>query len=153
MAKNCWSGLIFRLIFIDSHFIILTISLTCIWKWLTNMCPLKIYVSWDFCFSVSEWCLILCHPMDSSTSGFPILHHPPELAQTHVHLVSDVMQPSHLLSSPSSPAFNPSQHQDFFQWVSFCIKWPNIGVLSSASVLPVNTQDWLVWSPCSPRDS
>ena len=93
--------------------------MTCIWKWLTHIYPLKNYVSWDCCcFSVTEWCLILCNPMDSSTSGFPILHHLPELAQTHVHWVSNVIQPSHPLSSPSSPAFNPSQHQDFFQWVS-----------------------------------
>ena len=47
-----------------------------------------------------------------------------ELTQTYVHSVSDVIQPSHPLSSPSPPAFNLSQHQDLFQWVRFCIRWP-----------------------------
>ena len=94
--------------------------MTCIWNWLTYMYPLKNYVSWDdCCCSVIESCLILCDPMGSSTSGFPVLHYLPELAQTHIYWVSDVIQPSHLLLSPSPPAFNPSQHQDFFQWVSY----------------------------------
>ena len=56
-------------------------------------------------------------PMDCSTPGFPVHHHLPELPQTHVHWVSDAIQPSHPLSSPS-PAFNLSQHQCLFQWVS-----------------------------------
>ena len=60
----------------------------------------------------------LCDSMDSSTPGFPALHHLPELAQTHVHWVGDAIQPSHPLSSPSAPAFDLSQHQGFFQWVS-----------------------------------
>ena len=60
----------------------------------------------------------LCHPMDCSTPGFPVHHQYPELAQTHVHLVSDAIQPSHPLSSPSLPAFNLSQHQGLFQWVT-----------------------------------
>ena len=55
--------------------------------------------------------------MDSSTSCFPVHHQLPELAQTHVHQVSDAIQPSYLLSSPSPPAFNLSQHQGLFQWV------------------------------------
>ena len=56
--------------------------------------------------------------MDCSTPAFPVLHHLPELAQTHVQWVSDAIQPSHPLSSASPPAFNPSQHQGLFQWVS-----------------------------------
>ena len=59
-----------------------------------------------------------CNPMDCSTPGLPVHHQPPELTQTHVHWVSDVIQPSHPLSSPSPPAFNLSQHQGIFQWVS-----------------------------------
>ena len=55
--------------------------------------------------------------MDSSTSCFPVHHQLPELAQTHVHQVSDAIQPSYLLSSPSPPAFNLSQHQGLSQWV------------------------------------
>ena len=56
--------------------------------------------------------------MDCSMPGFPVLHLLPELAQTHVLFVSDAIQPSHPLLSPSPPAFNLSQHQDLFQWVS-----------------------------------
>ena len=63
-------------------------------------------------------CLTLCNPMDCSTPGLPVHHQLPELAQTHVHRVSDAIQPSHCLSSPSPPALNLSQHQDLFQWVS-----------------------------------
>ena len=57
-------------------------------------------------------------PTDCSTPGFPVHHQLPELAQTHVHWVSDAIQPSHPLSSPSPSAFNLSQHQGLFQWVS-----------------------------------
>ena len=56
--------------------------------------------------------------MDCSTPGLPVHHQLPELAQTHVHGVSDAIQPSHPLSSPSPPAFNLSQHQGLFKWVS-----------------------------------
>ena len=59
-----------------------------------------------------------CGPVDCNTSGFPVLHHLPEFAQTHVHRVSDAIQPSHPLSSPSSPALNLSQNQGLFQRVS-----------------------------------
>ena len=62
--------------------------------------------------SVTQSCPILCNPMDCSTPGFPVYHQLPELGQTHVHHVSDTIQPSHPLSSPSSPAFSLSQHQD-----------------------------------------
>ena len=60
----------------------------------------------------------LCNPMDCSTPGFPGHHQLLELAQTHVHRVSDAIQPSHPLSSLSPPAFNLSKHQGLFQWVS-----------------------------------
>ena len=68
--------------------------------------------------SVSQSRLTLCNPMDCSTPGFPVHHQLPELAQTHVHWVSDAIQSSHSLSSPSSLAFNLSQHQGLFHWVS-----------------------------------
>ena len=61
--------------------------------------------------SVSQFCPTLCNPMDCSTPGFPVHHQLLELAQTHVHRVSDAIQPSHPLSSPSPPAFDLSQHQ------------------------------------------
>ena len=60
--------------------------------------------------SVTQSCLTLCNLMDSSILGFPVLHQLLELAQTHVHWVSDAIQPSHPLLSPSSPAFNLFQH-------------------------------------------
>ena len=56
--------------------------------------------------------------MDCSVPGFPVLHHLPESAKTHIHWDSDAIHPSHPLSSPSPPAFNLSQHQALFQWVS-----------------------------------
>ena len=56
--------------------------------------------------------------MDSSTPGLPVHHQLPEFTQTHVHWVSDAIQPSHPLSSPSPPDFNLCQHQGLFQWVS-----------------------------------
>ena len=63
-------------------------------------------------------CQTLCDPMDCSMPGFLVHHQLLELAQTHVYRVSDAIQPSHLLSSPSPPTFNTSQHQGLFKWVS-----------------------------------
>ena len=70
------------------------------------------------CCSVAQWCLTLCDPMDCSTPGFPVHHQLLEFAQTHTHWVSNAIQSSHPLSSPSTPAFNLSQYQGLFQWVS-----------------------------------
>ena len=109
--------------------------------------------------SVTQSCPTLCNPMDCSMPGFPVHHQLLEPVQTHVHWVGDAIQPSHPLLSPAPPAFNLSQHQSPFQ-----------GVSSShqvAKVLEFQLQqqsfqwvfrvdflyDWLVWSPCSPRDS
>ena len=64
--------------------------------------------------SVTRSCLTLCDPMDYSTPGFPVHHHLPELAQTHVYRVDDAILPSHSLSSPPS-AFNLPQHQGLFK--------------------------------------
>ena len=68
--------------------------------------------------SVAQSCLTLCIPMNYRTPGLPVHHQLPEFAQTHVHWVSDAIQPSHPLSSPSPPALSLSQHQGLFQWVS-----------------------------------
>ena len=68
--------------------------------------------------SVAQSCLTLCDPMNRSTPSLPVYHQLPEFTQTHVHQVSDAIQPSHPLSSPSPPAPNPSQHQSLFQWVN-----------------------------------
>ena len=68
--------------------------------------------------SVAQSCPTLCNPMNHSMPGLPVHHQLLEVTQTHVHRVSDAIQPSHPLSSPSSPAPNPSQHQGLFQWVN-----------------------------------
>ena len=65
--------------------------------------------------SVAQSCLTVCDPMNCSTPGLPVHHQLPEFTQIHVHRVSDAIQPSHPLSSPSPPAPNPSQHQSLFQ--------------------------------------
>ena len=67
--------------------------------------------------SVAQSYPTLCDPMNCSTPGLPVHHQYPKFTQTHVHRVCDAIQPSHPLSSPS-PAPNPSQHQNRFQWVS-----------------------------------
>ena len=68
--------------------------------------------------SVNQLCLTLCDPMDCSMPGLPVHHQLPEFTQTHVHRLSDPIQSSHPLSSPSPPAFSLSQYQGLFQWVS-----------------------------------
>ena len=68
--------------------------------------------------SVAKSCLTLCSSMDCSTPGFPVHHQLPELTETHVHWISDVIQPSHPLSSHSPPAFNLSHYPGLFKWVS-----------------------------------
>ena len=65
--------------------------------------------------SVAQSCPTLCDPMNRSTPGLPVHHQLLEFTQTHVHRVSDAIQLSHPLSSPSPPAPNPSQHQSLFQ--------------------------------------
>ena len=82
--------------------------------------------------------------MNCSMPGLPARHQLPEFTQTHVHGVSDAIQPSHPLSSPSPPVPSPSQHQSLFQWVFSTWGGQSIGVSASASFLPKNTQ---VWSP------
>ena len=108
--------------------------------------------------SVTQSCLILCDSMDCSTPGFSVHHQLPELIQTHVYRVGDVIQPSHPLSSPSPPAFNLSQHQGLLKWVSsshqvakvlgFQLQHQSFQWIFRTDFL----KDWLVGSPCSPRD-
>ena len=125
--------------------------------WHTNILSA---LSFAFQFSsVAQLCLSLCDPKDCSVPGFPVHHQFPEPIQTHVHRVGDAIQPSHPLSSPSPPAFNPSQHQDLFQWVSFSNQMAKIleFQLQHQSLQWIFRTDflfdWLVWSPCSSRDS
>ena len=68
------------------------------------------------CSSVIQLCTTLCNPTDYSPPVLPVHQQFPEFTQTHVHWVSEAIQPSHPLSYPSSPAFNLSQHQGLFKW-------------------------------------
>ena len=88
--------------------------------------------------------------VDCSMPGLPIHHQLLKFTQTHVHWVDDAIQPSHPLSSPSPPAFNLSQHQGLFKWVSSCITWPkywsfsfNISPSNEYSGLISFRMDWL----------
>ena len=94
--------------------------------------------------SVAQSCPTLCSPMDCSMPGFPVLHHLPELAQTHIQWVGDAIQPSNTLLSPSPPVFNLSQHQGICQRVGFFASGGQSIEASSASasVLPMNIQGW-----------
>ena len=93
--------------------------------------------------SVTQSSPTLCDPMDYSMPGFPVHHQLPELAQTHVHWAGDAIQPSHPLLPPSPPAFNLSQHQGLFQWVSSSIRSPKYWSFSfSISPSSLNIQDW-----------
>ena len=78
----------------------------------------KCLFSFSSSSSVPQLCLTLCNPTDCSTPGFPVHHQLPEPTQTHVHCIGDAIQPSHPLLSPPPPAFNLSQHQGLFKWVS-----------------------------------
>jgi len=88
---------------------------------ITIHCNNCVYPSFDGSVqfsSVTQSCLTLCNPMNCSTPGLPVHHQLPEFTQTHIHQVSDAIQPSHHLLSPSPLALNLSQHQGLFKWVS-----------------------------------
>ena len=109
----------------------------------------NIYIQFS---SVTQSCQILCHSMP----GLPVHHQFLEFTQIHVHWLGDAIQPSHPLLSPFPPAFNLSQHQGLFQWVSSSHQVAKVLEFSaSASVLPMNTQDWspLGWTGGIPLQS
>ena len=95
------------------------------------------------CCSVAQSCPTLCNTMNCSTPAFPVLHHLPELAQTHIHWVGDAIQPSHPLSSPSL-ALNLSQHQGLFQWVSSLHQVTKVLEFFSFSISPSNEYSGLI---------
>ena len=108
--------------------------------------------------SVVQSCPIVCDTMGCRTLGFPVHHQLLELDQTHVHQVSDAIQPFHSLPSPSPPTFNLSQHQGLFQWVSsshrvakileFQLQHQSFQWIFRTNFL----YNWLVGSLCSSRD-
>ena len=83
---------------------------------------------------VAQSCPTLCNPMNHSTPGLPVHHQLPEFTQTHVHRVSEAVQPSHPLSSPSPPASNTSKHQSVFQWVNSSHEWPKYWSFSFSNI-------------------
>ena len=109
--------------------------------------------------SVAQSCPTLCDPMNCSTPGLPVHHQLPEFTQTHVHRVSDAIQPSHPVLSPSPPTPSPSQHQSLFQWVNSSHEVAKVLEFQlqhqSFQRNPRSDlrQNGLVGSPCSPRDS
>ena len=92
--------------------------------------------------SVAQSCPTLCDPMNHSMPGLPVHHQLPEFTQTHVHWVSDAIQPFHPLSSPSPLAPNPSQHQSFPMSQLFPWGGQSTGVSALASFLPKKSQGW-----------
>ena len=103
----------------------------------------RIYAQWNIQFSsVDQSCLTFCDPMNCSTPGLPVHHQLPEFTQTNVHWVSDAIQPSHPLSSPSLPAPNPSQHESFPVSQLFAWGGQSTGVSALAPVLPKKSQGW-----------
>ena len=88
-------------------------------------------------------CVWLCDSMDCRMPGLSVHHQLPEFAQTHVHWVSDTIQPSHPLSSPSPPAFNLSQHQVFSNEPVLCIRQPKYWSFSF-NISPSNEYSGLI---------
>ena len=111
-------------------------------KWYQNMSsPFEKSVE-EGC-SVTQLCLTVCDPMNCSTPGFPVLHQLPGLAQTYIHWVSNTIQPSYPLSSPSFPAFSLSSFRVFSnKWV-LCIRWPKYWSFSF-SISPSNEYSRLI---------
>ena len=95
----------------------------------------------QFC-SIALSCPTLCDPVDCSTPGLPVYHQLPEFTYTHVHRVSDAIQPSNPLSSPSH-AFNFSEHQGLLQWVMSSHRWPEYWSFS-ISISPYNEYSRLI---------
>ena len=127
----------------------------CLWANM-KLCKFNISV---WLSSVTQLCPTVCNPMNRSMPGLPVHHQLLEPTQTHVHWVSDATELSHPLLSPSPPALNLSQCQGLFKWVSsshqvakvleFQLQHQSFQRTPRTYLL----QDWLVWSPCSPRDS
>ena len=153
MDKGAWQATVHRVIKSQTHLS-------------TNTQIYVVFLKWrQFQFrsvqfsSVTQSCLTLCNLINRSMPGLPAHHQLPEFTQTHVHRVSDAIQPSHPLSSPFPPAPNPSQHQNLFQRVrsshevakvlEFQLQHHSLQRNPRAD-LP---QNGLVGSPCSPRDS
>jgi len=103
----------------------------------------SVYVRFCCCFSVANSCLTLRDPVDCSTPGFPVLHHPPRVSQTHVRWIGDAIQPSHPLLPFSPSAFNLSPTSGSFPMIQLFTSDDQSNRASTlASVLPVRIQGW-----------
>ena len=111
-------------------------------KMLTIFCQIIRLLSLQF-RSVAQLCLTLCNPVDCSNQGLPVHHQLPELTQTHVHWFSDAIQPSHPVVPFSSCLQSFLASRSFQVSQLFASGGQSIGVPASASVRPVNIQDWI----------
>ena len=111
------------------------------------------------CYLIAKSCPALCHPMDCSVPSSSVLYYLLEFAQIHIHRVGDAIWACHPLPPPSLFVFNLSQHQGLFQWVSsshqvakeleFQLQHQSFQWIFRTDFI----YDWLVWPPCSPKDS
>ena len=123
-----------------------------------SMVYISAHIHWASCFptfppaddkesvqfsSVAQSCPTLCNPMNHSTPGLPVHHQLPEFTQTHVHRVSDAIQPSHPLSSPSPPAPNPPSIRVFSSESTLHMRWPKYCSFSF-SISPSNEHPGLI---------
>ena len=115
----------------------------CCFTILINNLHIIICIRSDQIRSVAQSCSTLWDPMNRSTPGLPVHHHLPEFTDTHVHRVSDAIQPSHPLSSPSPLAPNPSQDQSLFQGSTLCMRWPKYWSFSF-NISPSNEHTGLI---------
>ena len=134
-----------------------------VWQWL-YLCVPFIYSPnicnfhhCSCCCSVSQSRQTFCKPMNCSTPGLPVPHHLSKFDQVHLHCIGDAIHSSHPLMPSYPSAFNLSQHQDFSNELSVCIRWPNTGVSASLTIL-TSIQCWFPlrltnWSSYCPRDS
>ena len=113
LQSACWHQQYWVFQSMNTEFLFIYLDL---WSFIQSSIQIS-YIFHSVQFSCSS-CLTLCDPMNHSTPGLPVHHHVPEFTQTHVHQVADAIQPSHPLSSPSSPASSHFQHQSLFQWVN-----------------------------------
>ena len=98
---------------------------------------------WNCWCLLAKLCLTFSNPLNCTMPGFPVLHYVPEFAQTHVHWISDAIQPSHPLLSPSLPVLKsfPGSGSCPMSW-RFTSGGQSIGASASSSALPVNIQGW-----------
>ena len=141
---QCNAYFIYVILFLFSCWNVLVCCFFCIQDLITAW---EMFLIFQFS-SVTQLCPTLRDPVNCSTPGLPVHHQLPEFTQSHVHWVSDAIQPSHPLSSPSPPALNPSQHESFPTSQLFTSGGQSTGVSALASVLPKKSQGWspLEWT-------